>query len=303
MNICSRQCKNQEGSLYYKCGESLLCKDTTRVNTFPAETEINRGKNRMRIKETGPLTNKTPEEFQKLINDNITFPYFLVKKEFGKKVPPNQWDDLVSAATAGMIYAATKYDLSKQDKCKFITYASNWIRYYVNEQIKDLYPVRTNQNFCRKKNMIDRSIAKYKAENDGKEPSIEWISNETGLSIDTIKTAQAVCINESGKYFSFMSIDFNANSDEKSVQTADKISLKCLDKIKGGALSDENRRDLEEVLENLKKRVSSDEYNLFLEYYLNQTSKAKLSVKFPHIKDITTALKKCLKICREVANS
>lgn len=259
----------------------------------------------MRIKETGPLTNKTPEEFQKLINDNIQFPYFLVKKEFGHKVPPNQWDDLVSAANAGMVYAATKYDLSQQDKVKFITYASNWIRYYVNEQIRDWYQVRTNQNFNNKKIKLDRLTEKFRNEHGGENPTSEWLSENSGLSKRVIRNVKNSCPSkEKGKFFSFVSIDYGTNGDEReSSNISDKISLKCLDRIQGGTTPDNISNDLKEILNILKKRVSSDEYSAFLEYYLDGTKKTELACKFPRIPDINKSLQKSLTICRDIVKS
>ena len=93
------------------------------------------------VKEENITPNKTQAEFEKLIIDNEKFAYSVVNKEFSKY----SWDikkDLNSAALEGLVYAATKYDLNRSKECKFISYAIHWIRYYINEEIRKLYPVK-----------------------------------------------------------------------------------------------------------------------------------------------------------------
>ena len=109
------------------------------------------------IKTIKPIASQ--EEFEKLIIDNERFAYSIVNKEFSKY----SWDvkdDLNSAAKAGLVYAATKYDPARKDECHFISYAVHWIRYYINEEIRKLYPVRLNQNFVSKRKKVMKFIEK-----------------------------------------------------------------------------------------------------------------------------------------------
>lgn len=250
------------------------------------------------------LVNKTPEEFQKLINDNIKFPYFIVKKEYGKRVAEWQWEDLIAAANAGLVYAATKYDLSKSNKTKFITYAVPWVRYYINEQIKDFYPVRSNQNFMSKKNKIDSLVKKYASENNGDEPSNEWLAEQTGMSVAVVGNVRKIqSVDENGKLFSFLSIDY---SDKDTAHASDKITVKCIDKMSGGVPAFgkvEMNRDLADILNVLKSKVTEDEYKMFIEHHIKGLSMTKLSKmkEYKSIKDKKEALMRCMNICREAA--
>ena len=85
----------------------------------------------------------------------------LLTRSFGK-YSNHIKEELYSAAKEGLCYAATKYD-SFQDNCKFISYAVNWVRYYINEEllfeyadpqplVRGWFGFRTTWSHCRLRN-------------------------------------------------------------------------------------------------------------------------------------------------------
>ena len=92
-------------------------------------------------------------EFEKLILENEKFVYSIVHKEF-KSYPQQVKEDLFSAGKEGLVVAASKYKPEEYADNKFTTYAQHWIRYYINEEIRNIYPIKLDQNFSYKKNKI-----------------------------------------------------------------------------------------------------------------------------------------------------
>jgi RNA polymerase sigma factor (sigma-70 family) len=82
-------------------------------------------------------------QFEKLILENEKFVYSIVHKEF-KSYPWDIKEDLFSAGKEGLVVAATKYKPDEFTKNKFTTYAQHWIRYYINEEIYNVYDFYIN---------------------------------------------------------------------------------------------------------------------------------------------------------------
>lgn len=238
------------------------------------------------------------KEFEKLIIDNERFAYSIVNKEFSKY----SWDikdDLNSAAKAGLVYAATKYDPSRKDECHFISYAVHWIRYYINEEIRKLYPVRLNQNFVSKRKKVMKFIEKYK-ENYDEEPSISEISENVGLSE---KVVQGILNINGGENFQFVSFntpvdvgDSDGNENFNESKLMNEYFENNLD------YSLDAKIEIKDVLNHLKKNVSNNDYKIFTDYYINGYTLSELKTKYhlPFASSVSYIIKKCEKICREL---
>lgn len=241
-----------------------------------------------------PIASK--EEFERLILENQNFAYSIVNKEFSK-YPWSIKPELNSAAIEGLIYAATKYDPSRQDECKFISYAVHWIRYYINEEIRKLYPVKLNQNFVSKRKKVTSFIAKYE-DKYGKTPSINEISKNVGMSE---KVVQGILNINGGENFQFVSFNSPSNvgdsegneSFNESKLVGEYLETSC-------DYSGQAKIELKDLLRELKKKTSEDDYNIFYDYYINGESYSDLAVKyglkFPS--SVSYIVKKCEKICK-----
>lgn len=243
----------------------------------------------------------TQEQFDKLIIDNQKFAYSIVSKEFSK-YPWNVRDDLNSAAIEGLVYAATKYDPKREDECKFISYAVHWIRYYVNEEIRKLYPVRFNQNFVSKRNKIMRCIADYKKTHNDEEPSIKYISGCVHMSQKVVNNVLNV---NNGENFTFLS--FSVPTDVKDSESEQLTESKIVKEYLDTAMDEGFVKSIEikDLLEVLKKESPETEFNVFYDYYVNGESFSELAKKY-NLKFPSSAaylIKKCEKRGKELAES
>ena len=242
------------------------------------------------------------EEFEKLIIDNEKFAYSIVSKEFGKY----SWDvkdDLNSAAKAGLVYAATKYDPARKNECHFISYAVHWIRYYINEEIRKLYPVRLNQNFVSKRKKVIKFISKYKETHNDKEPSTKEISKNVGLSE---KVVNGILNINGGENFQFVSFntpvdvgDSNGNENFNESKLMNEYFENNFD------YSLDAKLEVKDMMKHLKKNVSKNDYKIFTDYYINGYTLSELKTKYhlPFASSVSYIIKKCEKICREIRNN
>lgn len=96
-------------------------------------------------------------------------------------------EDLQQEAVFGLMTAVDYFDLNKG--CKFSTYASNWIqqamtRYIINHRNNVRIPV-----YIMEMNRKIISLTKKYQEQYGKDPSIEYLSNELKVEPDKIEYA------------------------------------------------------------------------------------------------------------------
>ena len=248
------------------------------------------------IEEIKPIASQ--EVFEKLILDNQNFAYSIVNKEFAK-YPWNIRPELNSAALEGLVYAATKYDPSRQDECKFISYAVHWIRYYINEEIRKLYPVKLNQNFVCKRKKVTSFIAKYEDEH-GETPSIEEISKNVGMSE---KVVQGILNVNCGENFQFVSFNAPVDVGDSSGNESFNESKLVSEYLESSCdYSSTAKVELDDLLSALKTRTSKNDYDIFYDYYINGESYSELAIKyglkFPS--SVSYIIKKCEKICRSL---
>lgn len=195
-----------------------------------------------------------------------------------------------------MCYAATKYD-PYQDNCKFISYAINWIRYYINEELRKMYPIRLNQNFVCKRNKVTRAIAKYQEENDGKTPTCDQLSAIIGMSPKVVKNILEVNGGNNFNYISFQSISNSNKTDDGDVE----IETKLINEYLQQAESDYGMSSFEfkDMILALKKKIGLDDLNIFLDKHMNNFSISQLVKKYnlkPSV--ITSKIKTAEKTCK-----
>lgn len=237
------------------------------------------------------------KEFEKLIIDNQNFAYSVVNKEFSKY----SWDvrdDLNSAALEGLVYAATKYNPKRKNECSFISYAVHWIRYYINEEIRKIYPVRLNQNFVSKRKKVLTFIEKYK-EKHGKEPSIDLISKNVDLSKKVVRGILDINGGENFQFISFsIPTDVGDSTNNESYGENKLMKEYFENKL---VCSPEVEMEVKDILEYLKSKVSDTDFKIFYDYYINKSSLSELKEEYnlPFASSVSYIIKRCEKICRE----
>lgn len=245
------------------------------TNDFIEETDLNNlPVEKLKDGEKNPDYGKT---FEQLILENEKFAYSIVNSEFSKY----SWDvkeDLYSAAKYGLIYAATKYD-SKQNEAKFISYAVNWIRYYIHEEVRKLNPIKLNQNFVCKRNKIKKAITTFKKEFN-REPTDEEISKIVGMSKKVVNNVYGINNGENFNFISFqalMSAGSSKNQDDGTL-----LENKLTNEYLANALDTAGftRYELKDLLEALKKEVSETDYNIFIDKYINDLSYSDIAKKY-----------------------
>lgn len=245
--------------------------------------------------------NCTTEEFQKLINDNMNFPYYIVNKEF-----KSYWsikDELNSAAMAGMIYAASKYDFKKgkDSDCNFRSYAVHWIRYFIKNEIYNLYPIKFNQNFITKRNKVLHCIEDYKKLNNDSIPSNDYIAQQTGLSLKTVKNVLSINNGEDLTFLSFNGPTEDVNGNENGEYSSNVILNEYL---KNEAVDNSiyDKLDFNLLLKELKKKVSNECFTVFKEYYIQGKTYTELAkehkLAFPS--SAFYLIKKAEKVCKQI---
>lgn len=217
-------------------------------------------------------------QFEKLILENEKFVYSIVHKEFNNYA----WDikeDLFSAGKEGLVVAASKYKPDEFTKNKFTTYAQHWIKYYINEEIRNLYPIKLDQNYSYKKNKIKKFIKNFE-EKHSKTPTVVEISKGTGFSKKVIENTLNV---NSGLDFTYTSIDSFKNND-----TDDSTNNNCKENaISHYVYIDQaietqptDRLDTEFLLEHLKKNVSKEHFDMFYDKHFNDYSYTDIAKKY-----------------------
>lgn len=202
-----------------------------------------------------------------LIENNLGLVRHIVRRFSGRGY---DLEDLFQIGAIGLIKAIDKFDLSLG--LKFSTYAVPMITGEIKRFIRDDGPVKVSRTI--KENGMKVKLARQRLQaEEGREPTLQEIADQTGLSVEDVVLAMEACVEVESIYSAVYQDDGN------EVYLVDKVvqgqsgavgrsavgGCESEDREKEGVL---NRMLLEQLLDSLK---SSDRELICMRYFQNKT--------------------------------
>lgn len=246
-------------STYMEIKKLVQTKEASK-NSFNMEPEklseileqIKRGKNISELSKT------------KMARSNLRLVVSIAKRYTNRGLP---FLDLIQEGNIGLMKAVDKFEYQKG--YKFSTYATWWIRQAISRAIADqARTIRIPIHMIETINRINKIMRKHLQEH-GKEPDVETISEEVGLSVEKVKnvikiTKEPISLEapigneDDGRFGDFIEDKSSISPSEAILKDDLRVQIeqvleqlnereKAVIKLRFGIMDDESDRTLEEI--------------------------------------------------------